>query len=106
MDADGKLRCETSLAALADLRARGQLPDDLWSKGVVCVACEYMEGDEPDLAAAALQSVPISYYEDGTQLRHLDEDPKYLDLCRRLVTQLAIRGFLGSEGVPEPKARA
>ena len=106
MDASIKMQCEQQHAALRDLRSRGLLSEDLFYKGLVALAGEYMEGDESDIAVVILLGVPVSYYEDGKQLEHIQSDQMYAEMCLRLARGLAIRGYLHSDFILPTRARA
>lgn len=100
MEAEAKDRTLAAYQILRDMYASNAITLDDFGKLMVSLAYEFMVGDEPSLAIGLIHEVPEAYYKD-CQPEQLVKDDEYAAMCTWMSNQLAIRGIIADESLPE-----
>lgn len=93
---EGDKLLKENLAVLHQLRQMGQIDDDKYFKGVVCIAYEYAVNDSIASAIALLAMVPEAYYK-LVQPTQVLEDGVYWEVASELARLLVAKGYAGLE---------
>ena len=88
-----------SLELLAEIKAgrqAGIFDEATYQKMVVCIAYEFIVGDEVEEGTQMLLMVPVSYYRD-IQPKQMVEDKNYAELVKILARKLVFHGKVDNE---------
>jgi hypothetical protein len=93
MDATIRAQAEQLLAACREMHQKGELPDKAYYKCVVCVAFEYLLGQETDEGMTVLFLCPPSYFKNEMEAQ-MREDPAFAKIGQLVYDILEAKGLL------------
>lgn len=94
MTDETRKQCEDALAAIADMRKQGIMPEHSYFKSLVCLAYEFAIADEQLRAATLVQTIPLSYFTSGIQAQQMADDENYLYVAYTMAKALVDCGIV------------